>query len=55
MYSTTLEHLKAGIRGEEILYPDYIVIWVCLCAEGTLTWLSQKFELYRFHPLLLKG
>ena len=22
MYFTTLEHLKAGIRGEEILYPD---------------------------------
>ena len=22
MYFTTLEHLKAGIKGEEILYPD---------------------------------
>ena len=22
MYFTTLEHLKAGIKGEELLYPD---------------------------------
>ena len=23
MYFTTLEHLKAGIKAEELLYPDY--------------------------------
>ena len=32
----------------------HIVIWVCICAEGTLTWLSQTFELYRFHQFSLK-
>ena len=32
----------------------HIVIWVGICAEGTLTWLSQTFELYRFHQFSLK-
>ena len=49
MYFTTLEHLKAGIKGEELLLPRHTVIWMCLWAKETLIWLSQKLELYRFH------
>ena len=49
MYFTTLEHLKAGIKGEELLLPRHTVIWMCLWAKQTLIWLSQKLELYRFH------
>ena len=30
MYFTTLEHLKAGMKGEELLYPGNTVIWMCL-------------------------
>ena len=30
MYFTTLEHLKAGIKGEELLLPRHTVIWMCL-------------------------
>ena len=29
MYFTTLEHLKAGIKGEELLLPRHTVIWMC--------------------------
>ena len=49
MYFTTLEHLKAGIKGEELLLPRHTVIWMCLWAKETLIWLSQKVELNRFH------
>ena len=30
MYFTTLKHLKAGIKGEELLLPRHTVIWMCL-------------------------
>ena len=30
MYFTTLEHLKARIKGEELLLPRHTVIWMCL-------------------------
>ena len=30
MYFTTLEHLKAEIKGEELLLPRHTVIWMCL-------------------------
>ena len=49
MYFTTLKHLKAGIKGEELLLPRHTVIWMCLWAKETLIWLSQKVELYWFH------
>ena len=49
MYFTTLEHLKARIKGEELLLPRHTVIWMCLWAKETLIWLSQKVELNRFH------
>ena len=48
MYFTTLEHLKAEIKGEELLLPRHTVM-MCLWAKETLIWLSQKLELNRFH------
>ena len=30
MYFTTLKHLKAEIKGEELLLPRHTVIWMCL-------------------------
>ena len=36
MYFTTLEHLRAGIKGEELLLPRHTVIWMYLSAKETL-------------------